>query len=511
MTGNALIETNWQSLVAAALLGTGRQPPPSLPATDAVTTLLAQIDKSDAEANLLGQAGLLTLVRKAGKKAVQRQVTHALAQDEERPVASVAANRILATMLGGSHIALLPEWLQLAADRRRCVGEEHLPALLDMGANRKAFADPIRSVIGKRGEWLATLNPDWNYALGIAKDLEAVWETGIEAQRIQAFRALRQSDPVQALQLLRKSWANEPSDLRSKVLPLFATGLSMADEEFLEAALDDRRKEVREAAANLLAKLPQSRLSERMVSRVKPLLKVSGLLRKSMEVTLPSECTIAMQRDGIAEKVPVHFQQMGEKAWWLCQMLSFIPTKFWLNQFDLSCQKLIDYAARSDWNDLLLDSWLDAAALHGETEMLIALADQLISGNPAQVARVVDVLPTSYLEERIIQQLRRRDFVLSGHEPIMLLLFNNQRPWSDELSKLFVAKLQYSLTQPFNYQPYGWMSGQLAQIALHISPVVCAPNGLDLNVTREDWIQVSRSIDEFAAVVHFRYEMRQAF
>ncbi len=123
---------------------------------------------------MLSQSALVSIVRKAGQKAAERQSTLPTAADQDLPVASVTANRLLANMLAGSHNELLGEWLSLAAHHRQRVADEHLPALLDLGTNRSALVNPIRTVIGRRGEWLATLNPGWNYALGLSEDLRRI-------------------------------------------------------------------------------------------------------------------------------------------------------------------------------------------------------------------------------------------------------------------------------------------------------------------------------------------------
>ena len=44
----------------------------------------------------------------------------------------------------------------------------------------------------------------------------------------------------------------------------------MDDEPFLESALDDRSREVRQQAADLLTRLPDSRLALRMAERAGP-------------------------------------------------------------------------------------------------------------------------------------------------------------------------------------------------------------------------------------------------
>ena len=427
------------------------------------------------------------------------------------PIASNTANRILATLLAGTHTTLLPEWLALAAQRGERAADEHLPTLLDLGAARPAIADPIRGVLGRRGEWLASLNPTWVYAIDVADHSEEVWETGAAESRVQALKSLRQRDANAARTLVIKSWASEPTDLRPKILATFATDLSLNDEEFLESALDDRRKEVREQAAELLARLPQSKLSERNAQRLRPLLKLTGLLRKSIDVTLPTECTAAMQRDGIQEKVPVHLDKLGQRAWWLRQMVALTAPSLWQSLLNINPQRLIDAAIRSEWSDLLLDAWLDAATLHGDTEMLTALADHFSNNNPAKLARSMDALPPSYFAQKILGKLSQRNALLNNSEPEVALLSNHHHPWSIELTAAFVAALQRTVQQPYHYQTFGWLTYALPPMAQFAAPDVIERKLPEIKIGREDWAMARKAVDEFFTLLQFRYEMRRAF
>ncbi len=501
----------WQALVANALLGSGRHSANAVVANDAIGALLAQLDSNQAEHHLLSSAAILAIARRAGQKAQPRLPSLSPASLRDLPVASNTANRILATLLAGTHTTLLPEWLSLAAQRGERAADEHLPTLLDLGATRPAIADPIRGVLGRRGEWLASLNPTWVFALNVEEHSQEVWETGAAESRLQALKSLRQRDANAARTLVSKSWASEPPNLRPKILAIFATNLSLNDEEFLESTLDDRRKEVREQAAELLARLPQSKLSERNAQRLRPLLKLTGLLRKSVDVTLPTECTAAMQRDGIQEKVPAHLDKLGQRAWWLRQMVAVTVPSLWLSLLNSNLQRLIDAATRSEWSDLLLDGWLDAATLHGDTEMLTALADHFSSNNPAKLARSMDGLPPSYFAQKILGKLSQRNIVLSNSEAEIALLTNHRHPWSIELTVAFVVALQRTLQQPYNYQIHGWLSYALPTMAQYAAPAIIERKLPEIKIEREDWAMTRKAVDEFFALLQFRYEMQRAF
>src|SRR5690348_15856749 len=88
---------------------------------------------------------------------------------------------------------------------------------------------------------------------------------------------------------------------------MLAFGLSLADEPFLERALDDRRKEVRQQAAGLLVRLPSSALAARMLDRARDLITLGTstiLHRPRIDVTPPDEADVAMIRDGVNPKPP---------------------------------------------------------------------------------------------------------------------------------------------------------------------------------------------------------------
>ena len=116
----------------------------------------------------------------------------------------------------------------------------------------------------------------------------------------------------------------EPGDARRpRCFPRdLCGGLSMDDEPFLESALDDKHAEVRRAAAELLSRLAESRLCQRMIARVGPLVQFSEHKGKlQIDMTLPDQYTKDMARDGVEKKV----QGMGERNGWLYQMIADRP------------------------------------------------------------------------------------------------------------------------------------------------------------------------------------------
>src|SRR5688572_30163695 len=254
--GNVSVQL-WQELVRTALIGLERQntPLPLESAGPELKTLLAQLEETRPEAALLQAAGLLAVWRRAGYGP--GQVEGGLgppAPAERQPLCSPEAAAYLTRLLNGHFSELLPEWLEAVAAQGRRVPPEHLPDFLELGRQKLTLRKLITTVAGARGEWLAAQNPEWGYAT--QPDPQQVWETGVASERLAVLRRLREEEPALALSLVAGNWASEPLENRAAFIQTLGIRLNPADETFLEAALDDRRKEVRKSAAELLSRLP---------------------------------------------------------------------------------------------------------------------------------------------------------------------------------------------------------------------------------------------------------------
>src|SRR5262249_16629420 len=215
-------------------------------------------------------------------------------------------------------------------------------------------------------------------------------------------------------------------------------GLSLDDESFLESALDDRRKEVRRAAADLLTRLPESALRQRTLERVRPLLtfKLNRLRRKTIEVTLPEACDKAMQRDGVEPKPYSH--GVGEKAWWLQQMLGLIPPEVWTRESGWTIRELIEGAERCDWRSALIEGWSKAARVHGDAEWADALLAETYK--QGQVEYLFQVLPPAR-QEAFILELLKKDPSLHTSKPARSYVATCWRQWGEALSRAVMNSL----------------------------------------------------------------------
>src|SRR5207302_10187282 len=128
--------------------------------------------------------------------------------------------------------------------------------------------------------WLAAQRPDWAYASGTPApstvDDGDVWELGVIARRVAYLTRLRRRDPARGRELLAEAWDAEPPEDRAMLLGALRTGLSTEDDPVLERALDDRRRQVRDVALDLLSHLPHSAYGQRMATRARACVDLSG-------------------------------------------------------------------------------------------------------------------------------------------------------------------------------------------------------------------------------------------
>jgi hypothetical protein len=257
-----------------------------------------------------------TLLR-AGARAVERRAgwKPSLAKEPDRapeetlPPCSPRAAETISLLFELGDEALLREAAQLLRQAKQRLRPELLPEALSL--HSEEFLD----LLGARGPWLAKMREDWAWASAAGEQLDAgaIWNEGTHPERVALLKRLR--DPEQKLALIASTWKSEKADHRAEFLALAAP----SDEAFLEAALDDRSQTVRQRAAQLLARLPGSKLQQRMQERL------TSLVSKK-EVRLPEELDAAWERDGVLRNPP---QGMGAKAFWLLQTVALVNPAFW--------------------------------------------------------------------------------------------------------------------------------------------------------------------------------------
>ncbi|UMG94613.1 DUF5691 domain-containing protein [Nocardioides sp. TF02-7] len=326
----------------------------------------------------------------------------------------------------------------LAAAQRRGVRVPHpvLPALLALATRRRELREPVAAVVDARGRWLARLDPDWAWAATPdgadgadgAGDAEApvdapdplAWGRLPTPARVATVARLRASDPDVARELVESAWRDDPAATRLALLETLETSLGPADEELLERALDDRARSVRERAQQLLDGLPGSARAQRMADRLRPLLRTTGRVRRSLEVELPADPGPAGVRDGLGT-APRHRSRRG---FHLERIAAAAPLAVWTEVTGRDAAGTWPMVRDADARRGI------AAAVRAQRDL--AWARAVVADVPA----LLDVLPADERERVAVSLLRPG----STYDPLALARVVPP-PWGADLSRLLVERL----------------------------------------------------------------------
>ncbi|MFG2243851.1 DUF5691 domain-containing protein [Spirillospora sp. NPDC048823] len=511
--------TAWNEHVTAALLGTERRDPPVLPG--------ASEEPGDRAGRLLDQAAVLAVRRRAGRvPSGAAPVPVALAPVEDAPVVAAPAAARLRRILRGEQIRVLPEWLEAAAARGLRVPAQLLPDLLERGRGDRMLRPSIARASGRRGVWLALQNTDWAYLVGSGDDPGGgpeVWETGTRNRRVAYLTGLRRTEPGRARELLLGTWAKEPAPDRAAFLATFGDGLSADDEEFLEAALEDRGKDVRQLASDLLARLPGSAYGERMAARARGCLTprvrtVRGREQTWIQVDPPQAHDEEMARDGVPFHPSGSFAPrsgggpVGTRAAWLREILARTPLSTWTDLFGLPPMEIVclpfsagaggappQNDSEADGRDVHI-GWARAALAGRDPEWARALLKGgVMVDEPEALADLLSVVPEGERDAAAADLIRW----VEGRPDLLRVLERVPGPWTGALASSVVATLTASAERPTRRDEH--LITQLCRLADQRLDPAAAPR-LDVLVA-EQGAAVPRAVTELIATLRFRDEM----
>ena len=504
----------WDDILAAAVVGTDQREFRLAPREDELGSLLAQISNTDREGLLLSAASVVALYRSAGvAPPADAQPLPEACSDDEVSRSSLASGQHLGLMLDGEFREVLPEWLSAMNRAGKRVPEEYLPTLLDHGRAEPSLRRMILAVLGRRGEWLAAQNPDWNYA--IQREEKDVWETGSREERLLLLDHLRGVDPLRARELLATTWSQESAKDRVDFLEKLATGVNSGDESFLNEALQDRSVEVRRVARALLARLPQSDFSRRLKSLATQVLSFKKALmgRARIEVALPEDPIPWLQANGIEMDSPPRntAQTVGPKAWTLTQMISLIPITHWTEVWRKSPAEVIRAADYSEWGASLIAGLIAAVQRDRDPDFIEALVS-FASAHPNLPPRVelATHLPPARLEALILHAFKTDSDALNDGHSALPLLMTHRSAWSDQLSRTVVHSIKKRINVGKDTLGDWQTKSAVKQFARYVSPALYDELAADWPMESETWLAWSKGVNAFQSLLAFRRDMHRA-
>lgn len=442
--------SEWDRLTSLATLGLARQGSdvPSVPQAH------VRLPAASRETTFLRTAAASLLWKLAGERIRAAEPPVAPAVPDERRVSESAARR-LARMLADEPREFVPEWLTLATRTGVVLPPAWVPPIFD--ALEPSLRTSHSAVFGATLQRLAMLDARWQVTTAAIDATDDAWTTGTPEHRLAALRAVRASDPGRGLAWVDSTWETDPPEFREQTIAVLRLGLSSADETFLERALDDRRKPVRSAAADTLARIRDSELVRRVLARLEPHFvlhaKTAGLLGRfsgrRLEVSLPTAADKAAQRDGIEPKPPAG-RKIGERTWWFVQMLATVPPDAHLSRFGCTPDELLEAVRGNDYETEIVDAlvqatqrWRAAGWIAPLSAVLRARAtrSEHWASVSAMLASLIDALEPA---ERAVALSLQID-ALANQEQASLafdLLMRVDAPWSAELTQRALRVLE---------------------------------------------------------------------
>ena len=354
------------------LIGSERRPPELPSATGDLAILLGQInaDETPVETRALRTAGVLAIYEAAGYLPTPTTaIVPACAAEQRQFIEAPTVIDCLHEILRDGPRLLIRQTLIALAQTNYLLPAKLLPGFISLGKDYPNIQPLLVDVSGERGRWLAQFNPEWNFLLHYNKPLDQQaaekqntsndhhWDLLTFSERLIYIGQLRQQQSDQARELIASALGEMDARERVGLLEKLRLCLTLQDEDFLNQQLTDRSKEVRRLAADLLGELPASNFVQRATTRLSLLLTLERkLVRKHWQLDAPQKFDAEWSDDTLEEKRP-QAETLGDRAWWLYQLVRFAPLGWWEETTGMNPVELLNWSAGTDWHLALTRAW----------------------------------------------------------------------------------------------------------------------------------------------------------
>jgi Family of unknown function (DUF5691) len=425
---------------------------------------------------------------------------------------SPRAANLLLQVLEGDYADVLIEALGLLEESGQDFPPQSLPALIQRCLEQEKFRDLVLPRIGSLGQWLIGQNPAWQ-ELDSSRFDHLDWELATGIQRFLLLQHLRRENPEHALQLLAQSWDNAAPEWRAQLLLCLEIGLNKKDEVFLEQCLQEKRRETRQAAAELLSVMSNSKLREHYLVF---LLDCLSLEKGRLQVKLPIELPEEWKSMGVESTGKGPYTQAQRNAW-IEQLIRRIPPSFLRKKFELEastlCKIFFTQSPAEGWFSALCE----AALTHQDETQLEAivahwLQNESASGWAGKLGKtLIQTLPQASFNRLLKNYLEKRPHPVEDGQFVTFLLRESTQLWSAELSMLIIRGFREYLSGKSNWF-YGadHYTGILHKLSYQceVSVYPSLQHGWNADfVLYERWHE---KIDRMLKVVRFRTSLRTA-
>ncbi len=458
----------WKELSRLALLGADRSRL-SVSAREELAELGLDPDQPDTTLLLEG-AAVVSRRATAGKVPDRSEADQAPPPEEEdKCLCSSRSSTHLELILDGPFGNALPEFVALMKENLRTLPPESLPALLDRCREDPELWENLAPGLGTLGAWLIKQNPRWQAWAAVADPRS--WDAAPQAERQLILSGLREREPKKAIAILEEEWPRLKWREKIAFLETLQQGHSPADEAFLETCLDDGRKEVRLAAAALLAKRPGSALVRRAIQLGTALVRPAP--GGKWQVQLPEADDDALQRDGIAALATVGKGSLRQGL--LKEIVRRIPPRTWEDHLDMDPAECLGAFGKTDQAKPLLDGLTEAICQFEATEWMKPLfyfwslnPDRLLWKN-ATAQKLMAKFPNDLFDALCEEVMERDGLMVEEETPLGQLLLLGEHPWSDTLTLRLVGGFQSWLKEAGKFYWNTWHYKRLFEIAAYRS------------------------------------------
>lgn len=489
----------WNEIIHTALLGTDKQQVGGvgLPAGLAETAeLLASRQDADNEERFLQLAAVAFNYRQSGRAILHKEgIAPAGALPEERHYCSALALPTLRDILGEDNMPLLAFWLRHCADACQLVTPEWIPVLMNRAVNHVAIQADVRTVCGRRGEWLMRINPSWSFVADATDD--ELWQTGTAEQRRNCLRNWRRTDPGKAREMLAQGWAQENANSKADLLKQLHPVVG-EDGTWLESLLDEKSQKVKDEVLRMLKRLPGSSvigLYWKVVRQAVTLKKEKTLLgmmsRNSLQVQPPTLVEDAIFKTGI-EKLSSE-KAIKDDEFILIQLMEYIPPAYWEEHFGVGPDEIVGHFQKEAAHKKFVPALVRALVRFRDARWAIAFMQH-------SVVFYIDIIPLLPLQQQEYYSLK---FFDKQAESIIQYARQREEPWSLELA---TAILKYTAKQGYQY-PISFYKENIYRLPPGISAVL-----MDCSPSERQWQSMwEKTSAELARLIGLKEQTTQAF